>query len=210
MHLKKKKYLKRFCIYVNISMAALGTRWRHAPSHAPIRGYDKHSFSSMAAAGEDFIDLCLGRLEIFGCEVSFVSGSFLSVPDKVCPTCSQPWRRWISGEGWLQKLVLELWTKGRCVETAPAAVCAKAKTAYLLSIQTTRAVSTHIWTHTENEGRAAKPVSALCCFCCFVTILFSLVWMQYFFALFMKLNRWLKRRRRYEGGAANFIYSLIS
>lgn len=137
-------FIKRLCIYVNISMAALGTRWRHAPSHAPIRVYDTHSFSGMAAAGEDFIDLCLGRLLIFGCDVSFVSGRFLSVADKVCPRCSQPWRRWIRGEAWLQKLVLELWRDAASKLHQQLYVqMRKHISAYLLSIQTTRAVSTH-------------------------------------------------------------------
>lgn len=65
---------------------ALVARRRHTASHAPIRGYDTHSFSSMAAAGEGFIDLCLGRLGNFGWDVSLVSGKFHSVADKVCRT----------------------------------------------------------------------------------------------------------------------------
>lgn len=42
--------------YPDVS-AALDARLRHRADHAPIRGNDTHSFSSMAASGEDFIGL---------------------------------------------------------------------------------------------------------------------------------------------------------
>lgn len=110
--------------------------------------------------------------------------------------------------------------KGRCVETAPAAVCAYAKTywsAYLLSLQTTRKRCLHCLWHIllRQKGGTCSParvcmLAVLCCFRCIATILFSRMWMQYFFALFTRHERnkqlarahVCERRRRVEGGAA--------
>jgi len=117
-----------------------------------------------------------------------------------------------SGESWLQKLALELWRDAASKLHQQLYVQMRKhidQLIYFLFRQHTSAVSTHTWTQTENEGHAAKPVSALCCFCCIATILFFLVWMQYIFGLFtrIELNRWLKSRRsRFEGGVAVTSY----
>lgn len=128
----------------------------------------------MAASGEDFIDLCLGRLGIFGCDASFVSGKCLSVSDKVCPRWSPAWCRRINDEGRLLSLILSCeGTLRRNCTSSCMCICENISISlFTFSLDNTEALFTLLMAHSSQAERRHMQPSPCLYARCFV--LFSL------------------------------------